>query len=745
VLRLKIRGMHCASCVAGVESALLLVPGVTSARVNLVTREAFVESTNPPSGEEALRTAVRHSIENMGYEVEADAEGGGEVSAPVSDPEAGGKVLPIRSVWPSWVGPEDRWAATAVLLALPVFVIGMAHVRGPWVDGISLILTALILGLGWSPILRPGLMGLVRGRPDMNALVGLGTLSAFAVSVNGVITGFMEHHPSGSHGAVYFEAAAVTLTAVLAGRRIEAKCLDRATSALKSLDDRVPPTAHRLATSGAEEIVPVREIVPGDRLLIRPGDAIPTDGVVMLGRGEVDESLLTGESVPVLKQRGDTVSGGTLNGLGNFQIRVTAPAGASAAARLAEAVRSAQADRPRLQRLADRVAGIFVPVVLALATLTGIGWWIAGAEVSRSLSYAIAVLVVSCPCALGLATPVAIMAATGQAARRGILFRDADALERLARCETVVLDKTGTLTQARPAVALIRCSDGTTERPDWLGAVAAIEAQSEHPWARAIVELGRTESWPMPSPGPEEVVVIPGSGVQGIIGGANYKIGSEAWLKAEGIAIQADLDREDLTRVHVARDGIHLGWIGLHDPERPDAEAAVAQMVKLGLRPIMVTGDRKGPAEAVAQRLGLEFQSESRDKEQYVAGLQAAGQTVAMVGDGLNDAGALAQADCGLAMQSGTGLAQHSAHVLVMGNRLMAIPDAIHLARRTVRIIWQNLGWALGYNLIGIPLAAGLFMPWLGVSLSPAYAGIFMAVSSVAVTLNSLRLLAREK
>jgi Cu+-exporting ATPase len=641
------------------------------------------------------------------------------------------------------------------------------------------VLTTLVMGLGVRPVLWPGLLGLLR-RPDMNSLVALGTLTAYGVSAAVVVIsctspslqpglshlplsgrgsvdftgskffgGYWEHSTRAVAGAgllgLYFEAAAVTMAAVLLGRWLEARCLARAAAALKDLDDRIPTTALRLTATGEEETVRIGDIQPGDRLLIRPGDLIPADGRVFLGQGEVDESLLTGESVPILKRRGEEVVGGSLNGSGHFQLRVTAPASRSAVARLAEAVRQAQMGRPRLQRLADAVSAWFVPGVLLLATLTGLVWLMVGAGLTVALPYAVAVLVVACPCALGLATPAAIMAATSRAAQEGILFRDADALERLARCQMLVLDKTGTVTEGKPQVVQVWSVNREWPAERWLALAAGAESPSEHVWARAVVAAARERKIAIPSPDEGEFRAAAGRGVRARIEGNIIWVGEPAWVAEQAAFDLPPSPAEDhQTVVAVARTGGLLGWIALEDRERPDALLTLEHLRRLGFKVKLLTGDREGPARAVAQRLGVSYVAGARNKEQAIRRWQDGGVKVAMVGDGLNDAAALAQADCGLAMHSGTGLAHHAAHVLILGQRLEPLPKALSLARRTLNIIHQNLGWALGYNLVGIPLAAGAFQPLWGVSLHPAYAGLFMALSSVAVTLNSLRLLRRS-
>jgi Cu+-exporting ATPase len=774
-LVMKIEGMHCSSCVAGVERALGGVDGVGEARVQLVAREAFVRLTEPLEGEalEARREALRLAVEELGYGV---AFADGSVDAEGGDDLGGGEALTsenpdqsegtLGSSWErfsdSWCrrAPEERRAWKALALALPVLVLGMSHVRGMYLDSIQLFLSLGVLWLGLGAVIVPGIKGLLRRRPDMNALVALGTSAAWLTSFHsyGLTWWFGDlgsavlesaavdghsHHGDGLPG-IYFEAAAATMAAVLMGRWLETRALERAASELKDLDDRIPPVALRLTSDGTEEAVPTRQLEPGDRVLVRPGELIPADGIVHLGIGEVDESLLTGESVPVVKRRGEEVSGGTVNGTSPLQVRVKARAGESAAAQLARAVREAQVHRPSLQRMADRVSRIFVPVVLGLAMMTLLVWWVVLGSWAGAVPFAVAVLVVACPCALGLATPAALLLATGRAAHRGILYRHGDALERLARCRSMLLDKTGTLTLGRPLVVEVESLIADKPVDFWYPLVAALESQSEHPWAKAIVAYGRGKGFLWRDDCMGEVKVVAGAGILGRLEGRFVMAGRPDWVLSQiskGPVVVMPGWAQGLTVVAVAVDGELVGWIGLEDQANPTALRAVEELKGLGLQLTILTGDREEPARRLGLALGIDsIVAQARDKAVVVRETQQQAPPVAMVGDGLNDAAALAQADCGLALHSGTGLAQHSAHVLILGEDLRALPQSVRLARRTVRIIWENLGWALGYNLLGIPLASGVLLPWTGLALSPALAGIFMAFSSVAVTLNSLRL-----
>jgi P-type Cu+ transporter len=614
--------------------------------------------------------------------------------------------------------------------------------RHPWLHFLLATPVQFWVGAG----LHAGFLRDLRHRSaSMATLVSLGTNAAYAFSVAVTLWPHVFH----AAGAMpYYETAAVVITLVVLGRWLEARARGRTSEAIRRLVSLAPRTARVLR--GADEIdVPTAEVMVGDLIRIRPGERLPVDGTVVEGASTVDESMLTGESLPIEKVPGATVSGGTVNGTGSFVFRATRVGRETTLARIVALVEEAQGSRAPIQRLADRVAAVFVPIVLAIAALTFAAWWWLGPEPAfvHALTNAVAVLVIACPCALGLATPTAIMVATGRGAEHGVLIRSAAALERLHAVRTVVFDKTGTLTVGRPVVTdVVTAAAGITEA-DVLALAAAAEQGSEHPIGAAIVTLAKERGLALPAIA--EFVTVPGQGVDALAPDGRVLLGNHALMEARGIEIDALASRADAlaaagkTVVFLAFAGEAQGLVAVADVLKPDAPDAVRALRHRGLQVVMLTGDHPATAQAIARQAGIDrVRAEVRPeaKANEVAALRAEAGVVAMVGDGINDAPALAQADVGIAMGSGTDVAIEASDVTLMRGETRGVLIAIELSRRTIRIVQQNLGWAFGYNVLLIPVAAGLLYPLWGLQLSPILAGAAMAFSSVSVVTNSLRL-----
>ncbi len=690
---LGIEGMTCAACVARVEKVLARVPGVSTAQVNLATHRARVTAT-PQVAFETLVTAVTKA----GY--------GAVPVAQMRD-----ESLPLWRV------------LVAAGLSLPLvapMAFGHAAMLPGWAQ--ALIAAPVQLWLG-APFFVAGWKSL-RGGGSMDTLVALGTAAAFLLSLALMLAAW----PGEAH-ALYFEASAVVITLVLLGRWLEQRARGRAASAIAALAALRPEVAVVLR-DGVETSVQVAALAVGDVVVVRPGERIAVDGVVLEGAGSVDESLLTGEALPVAKSPGGKLTGGAINGEARLLVRTTAVGAESVLSRMVRLVEDAQAGKAPVQRLADRVSAVFVPVVAGIALVTFAGWLLAGAGVSDALVNAVSVLVIACPCALGLATPTAIMVGTGVAARRGILIRDAGALEIAHKVNVVVFDKTGTLTEGHPVVvATHKLGDA-----DVLGLAARLQAGSEHPLARAVLAL-RPGALPA-----EGVRSLPGRGVEGRVDGARVLLGSAVLMAEAGVEIAAlqseaaALAADGRTMAYLAADGVLLGLIGFGDTVKPAASEAIAKLQAMGVRTVLLSGDTKAAAEAVGRLVGItDVRAEvlPADKAAVVAALRAGGDVVAMVGDGVNDAPALAAADIGFAMGTGTDVAMQAAGVTLMRGDPRLVADAIDLSRKTWRTLWRGLFWAMGYNVLGIPVAA---MGWL----DPMIAGAAMAFSSVSVVLNAL-------
>ena len=711
-----IGGMHCAACASRNERALKKLSGVRAAAVNFGMRNARVEFDATATTERALHAAV---IGN-GFQVLTD-EFAHE-----------NKEQAVREL------QESRLRAfLALLLAVPIALLAMLEIELPWTlfgRDTSIVVQALlgtivILGLGWT-FHRGMMQQAVRGAANMDTLISLGTLAAYFYSAWALWAG--DQH-------LYFETGAVITAFILLGRYFEARSRGQAGAAIEKLIDLGAKTAH-LLQDGSERQVAIEDVKVGDVLLVRPGEKVPVDGTVVSGGSSVDESMLTGESMPVGKTAGDSVFGATMNLSGALQMCATKVGQDTALAQIARLVSDAQGNKAPIQKLADRISGIFVPIVLGVAALTAAAWYYLTGDLQQSIIPAVAVLVIACPCSLGLATPTAIMVGTGLGARRGILIKNGEALERGEKIDVVMFDKTGTLTEGRPKVAQVITSDRAAGEYDVLQVAASLEQLSEHPLAGAIVSAAREQGLSLTQV--EGFENLSGRGVRGTIGTNAVVVGSPRSLREAGISmagLEGQIDGCEAaaqTVVAVSRNRELIGIIAIADTLKQDAHKAVRQLHALGLQTAMITGDNRRAADAIAERIGIGSviaEVLPQDKVGEVRKLQQQGRRVAFVGDGINDAPALAQADLGIAIGTGTDIAIEAGNiVLVRGNPLKVV-EALGLSRLTFRTIKQNLFWAFFYNVAAIPLAA------LGL-LNPVIAAAAMAVSSVSVIGNSLRI-----
>ncbi len=675
-VELPIGGMTCAACARTVEKQLGSSTGVESASVNFATRVASVRF-------DASKTKVEdliHAVEDVGFEVPVEPQEKAEAE------EA--RALRQRLI-------------IGLIFAIPVFVLGMLE-KFPAVQFALTIPVVFYAGLSF---FTDAFTAARHGSANMNTLIAMGTGASFCYSVWVLLTGGTD---------VYFEAAAVITVLILVGRMLEARARGRSSEAIRALIGLQPPTAHVLR-KGVETDIPIAEVLAGDAVLVRPGERIPVDGVIREGAGDVDESMLTGESMPVAKKAGENVFAGTMNGSGAFRFEATKVGKATALAGIVELVKKAQGSKAPIAGMADVVSGWFTFAVLGVALLT-FAIWIAFASVGAAMVHAVAVLIIACPCALGLATPTAIMVGTGRGARRGILIRGGEVLERAAAIDTVLLDKTGTLTSGKPRV--------TAVHGDVTRLAAAVEHWSEHPIAHAIVDYAGKAALPAAT----EFRATPGSGAEALVEGKRVFVG-----------------RGENGSIAVQVDGVAAGSFDITDTIRPEAAEAIRRLKSLKIAVWMITGDNSRVALQIAGEAGIEesnviAQTLPADKEKEVGRLHDQGRRVAMVGDGVNDAPALARADCGIAMGGGTDVAIEAGGIVLMRADLSGVPEALLLARHTMRVIRQNLFWAFAYNCIGIPIAAGLLYPWTGWTLSPMIASAAMALSSVSVVTNSLRL-----
>ncbi len=753
-----IEGMHCASCVNRIEKALTAVPGVTRASVNLATGRAAVSYIPRPT---AL-TDLRRAIEESGYTpleaVVPEAASDREKAYRERETRELKKKLTVGAVLSSLIvlGALPHMGLEVLSAWIPSLL------SNPWTQ--FLLATPVHFWVGWR-FHRGFFMTLRRRTADMNTLVSLGTNAGYFYSV--IATVSPSFFVVEGQAAVYFETVAVLHTLIILGRWFETRARGRTSEAIKKLMGLQPRTA-RVLRNAVETDIPIEEVRIGDRILVRPGEKIPVDGVVVEGTSAVDESMLTGESLPVEKRRGDEVFGATLNKTGSFVFEATKVGKETALAQIITLVEQAQASKPPIQRLADRIAAVFVPLVVGLALVT-FGVWITWGPAPAyifALSNFMAVLLIACPCAIGLAAPTAVMVGVGKAAEHGILFRGAEPLEMISRLTTVVLDKTGTLTRGEPSVTDIivgsefRVQSSQTDRtlnpqPSTLNAeqrevlrlAASAERASEHPLGESIVARAKAEGLPLSMP--ESFEAIPGHGIRANVEGRHILLGSVKLMQAHGLALDglageaARLAAEGKTSIFLAIDGALMGVVAVADTLRPHAQEAVTAFHRLGLEVVMITGDSRSTAEAIAKAVGIERMLAEvlpEEKAGEVRKLQAQGKIVAMVGDGINDAPALAQADVGIAVGTGTDVAMEASDVTLITDDLRGVVTAIVLGKHTVRIMKQNFFWAFAYNVILIPVAAGVLYPVFELLMSPILAGGAMALSSVSVVSNSLRL-----
>ena len=761
-------GMTCAACQAHVDHAVSKLDGVQSVAVNLLAGSMMVDYDPAQVSPDDICTAV----DRAGYS--ASPVSTGTETAPNGSAQARSGATHMES-------PTKKLEAVAsamrtrliisIIFLIPLFYIGMGHMLG-WplpsvftdhTHSMTLALTELVLLI---PIVYVndayfinGFKSLVHGAPTMDALIAVGATASIAWSLYAMFIMADQLAAGQIHEAMmtgmdnlYFESAGTILSLVTVGKYLETRSKSKTGGAIEALIDLAPKTATVVAEDGSETTVDVDSILPGQVLRVRPGESIPVDGVVLEGSSAVDESALTGESIPVEKTASDTVSAATVNRTGSFTFRATRVGADTSLAKIIQLVEDANATKAPIARMADKVAGVFVPVVFVISAVTFVAWMVLTGSINEALTSAVAVLVISCPCALGLATPVAIMVGTGKGAEMGILFKSAEALENLRSVGTVVLDKTGTVTRGKPAVTDIVVAtraDGSPAMSEkaLLKLAAALERSSEHPLAEAI--MAECEARGIVARMVEDFAAVPGRGVtaregQNVIAAGNVRLMDEL-----GVTVPAGLAEqfaaEGKTPLFFAKNGELVGTIAVADEVKETSAEAIAALRKLGVDVRMLTGDNRVTAEAIARRVGLDRAQViadvlPADKERHVRELQDAGGKVAMVGDGINDSPALARADVGLAIGTGADIAKEGADVVLMRSDLMDVARAIELSRATIRNIKQDLFWALFYNGIGIPLAAGVFFPLTGWQLSPMFGAAAMSLSSVCVVSNALRL-----
>jgi Cu+-exporting ATPase len=766
-----VSGMTCAACSGRVQRALEKQAGVETAAVNLMLRSATVEFDPSATTADDLVEAIRAT----GYGADLAPEGRTAFQEQEAQDRAQAeefRELRLKAAVSFAV------AALAMLVSMPLMSAGAGHAHGATIDPF------MRWAMGWlDPLLRGvfpflyelpraalsygllaatlGVMGWA-GRhfytrawaafrhhsADMNTLVAVGTLAAFAYSVAATVApGFFLAR--GVQPDVYYEAVVFIIALILVGNAMEARAKRQTSAALRALADLQPKTA-RVVRGEAEVDLPVEQVEQGDVVVVRPGERIPVDGELVWGQSAVDESMLTGESMPVAKAVGDRVIGGSINRTGAFRLSATTLGSDSVLARMVKLMRDAQGSRAPVQRLADRISAVFVPVVLQIAVVTFLAWYLVAdqAPAMRAFAAAVAVLIIACPCAMGLAVPTALMVATGKGAEAGVLIKGGEALQRAGDLDVVVLDKTGTVTEGRPTVTdLVPAAGAAVEPAELLRLVASLETASEHPLAAAIVEHARTQGSALARPDAFESVT--GRGAVGVVEGRALAVGNAALMDDYAVPVaplRAAADRlaaEGKTPMYAAVDGRLAGVLAVADPIKATSRGAIERLRGMGLEVVMLTGDNRGTAEAIAAQAGIArvvAEVLPEGKVDAVKSLQGGGKVVAMVGDGVNDAPALAQADVGIAIGTGTDIAAEAADVVLMRGDLAGVAQAIHLSRRTMRTMRQNLFWAFAYNVVGIPVAAGVLYPAFGMLLSPVLASAAMAFSSVSVVANSLRL-----
>lgn len=740
-----VTGMTCSACSAAVEKAVRKTTGVEDVTVNLLTNSMEVEYNPDQTGSSNIVQAV----EQAGYKASLPGTPGDEAS----------KGNPMEEE----VKSMKNRLITSFLFLVPLMYISMGHMMGWPLPGIfhgtsNAVIFAFTQFLLLIPIVfvnrkyySNGFKALLRRAPNMDSLIAIGSGAAI---VYGIFALYRMAYGLGHNQLdlvaqysmdLYFESAGTILTLITVGKYLETRSKGKTTDAISKLLDLSPKTAV-VFRDGQEVEIPIQQVVVGDTVVVRPGQSIPVDGVVSEGSSAVDQSAITGESIPVEKKIGDTVIGATVNRTGYLQIQAQKVGDDSTLSQIVKLVEEASSSKAPISKLADRISAIFVPVVISIAILSVVVWLIVGQSFEFALSIGIAVLVISCPCALGLATPVAIMVGTGKAAQYGILFKSAEALETLHSVKTVVLDKTGTITQGKPAVSELLPAEGV-QKSQLLSVAASLESRSEHPLADAVLERAKQEDLSIMEV--RDFQAISGRGIQGEIHQTTCRVGNLAMMKENDVDTSRFEDtatamaQKAQTPLYVALGKQLLGLISVSDPVKPTSQQAISSLQKMGIRVVMLTGDNQHTAQAIATQLGLDHvvsEVMPQDKEEQVRSFQAKGEKVAMVGDGINDAPALVRADVGIAIGAGTDIAIESADVVLMKSDLMDAVTAIQLSRATIKNIKENLFWAFIYNAIGIPLAAGVFYASLHWKLNPMFAAAAMSLSSVCVVLNALRL-----
>ncbi len=744
--RFKVSGMTCSACSAHVEKAVNALECVKTASVSLLTNSMQVEYQE---GQENAAEVIR-AVEKAGY---GAAQEGTQDAKPMPQRADTGRTEQQET--------KRRIIVSVIFLAL-LMVLSMGHMVGlplpSFLNGtenvIAFLMTQLLLTLPVVFINRKfftvGFRRLLQGAPNMDSLIAVGAGAALAYGIAAIYAagyGLGHGNMELAHRfmmEVYFESAAMILTLVTLGKYFEARSAGKTSEAITKLMELAPPRAVVLR-NGQETEISSDEVVVGDVLVVKPGAKIPVDGIVLEGHGVVDESAISGESVPVEKKAEDVVTGATVNVSGAFTMRASRVGGDTALAQIVRLVEDASASKAPVAKLADKISGVFVPIVIGIALLTFIVWMVTGHTFSFALSNAIAVLVISCPCALGLATPTAVMVAMGKGAENGILFKSAESLQLAREANAIVLDKTGTVTEGKPRVTDIIAADGDMDA--FLTIAAAAEQKSEHPLARAVMEKSSEKGFSLSEC--SEFQNEPGLGLRAVCGGETVLAGNRAWLEQNNVAVASwgehgeQLAQQGKTPLYFAKDGAFLGIIAVADTVRPSSSEAISRMQKMGLEVIMLTGDNARTAEAIRQQTGISravAEVLPQDKEREIRLLKEQGKKVIMVGDGINDAPALMRADVGFAIGAGTDIAMESADVVLMKNDLRDVVTAIELSRAAMRNIKENLFWAFFYNCIGIPLAAGVFYPAFHVRLSPMIGAAAMSLSSVCVVSNALRL-----
>lgn len=730
-VKLKIEGMHCASCVANIEKTLSGTAGVLDAQVNLTTETARVTFDNKA----VTLKEVLERIRSIGFK--------GSLLERAGTLE--GKEQEIRR--------QTLKLAAAVLFMVPLFYLAMApmirlplpsflgHMEHP--DAFALVQLALLLPivLVGNGFYITGFKLLFKGKPNMDSLIAVGTGSAIAYSLYSLFGILFQGHPAME--GLFFETAGMIITLIYLGKYLENRAKLKTADSLRKLYQIAPKTANRITGEGGEEQVAIEELAVGDLLQVRPGEKVPIDGILLSGASHLDESMLTGESMPVRKEEGSGVFGGTMNKEGSFRMTVTKDSENTALANIIRFIEDAQATKAPIAKLADVVAGYFVPVVIGIASLAMVAWLIGGADFQFALKIFISILVIACPCALGLATPTAIMVATGKGAEYGILIKGGEALEEAASIKAVAFDKTGTLTVGRPALTGLAVAEGV-DREQLLRKAAALETASEHPLKEAFLAAAGTDL-----PEVREFKSVSGFGIEGTVDGESLRIGKAEFLRERGIDLgglemdAAAFSAEGRTLAYIAVGGKAAACAGISDPLRVEAPEVIRELESEGIEVWMITGDNEKTARSIAAKAGIRHVLADilpNGKAGAVKEIQGGGRITAMAGDGINDAPALVQSDVGIAIGGGTDVAMDSADIVLVRNDLRDILTAIRLSRRTLGNIRQNLFWAFFYNVIGIPLAAGVFYLFGGPLLNPIYAALAMSLSSVSVVSNALRL-----